>query len=248
MNDVVHDRHQLVMQRPKHLGAAPTGTRLVPAAMRQPAATSVYHGAPVAAKAQSGMDNGGQVLRTRIAGLTVVIGAIVAVGCMDQSRRVTAPLPSQPTSTSRSDIAPPRSHDAEWSSYASALPGFGGMYYADNGDLVVYMTDTTRTGTAWSTLGRYVGHQHRPAYLPPLTNVPTMRFARANYDFPTLLTFKQIAQRLVRNSLSTFAGLGIDERHNQLRVAMTTSASAMAMQNALVGAGIPANALELAPI
>ena len=71
--------------------------------------------------------------------------------------------------------------DSLWFSYVDDVPGFGGMYFDDGGDLIVFLTDTSAESRlrATKTLVGYVGQSHRPNTLPASGHPATMRFRHA---------------------------------------------------------------------
>src|SRR5690242_6094014 len=70
--------------------------------------------------------------------------------------------------------------DSLWLSYVNGVPGFGGLYYDDDGDLVVVLQDTSARfeALAASRFRNRIGQSHRPDFLPPTGHAPSLRFQR----------------------------------------------------------------------
>lgn len=80
--------------------------------------------------------------------------------------------------------ARPRTLDEEFSAVAQEVPGFGGMFYDESGDLVLYLTDPSRVTAATEALVRRFGSEIlAPSARSPLTQV---RVRQGQYDYRRL--------------------------------------------------------------
>jgi len=134
--------------------------------------------------------------------------------------------------------------DSLWFSYVDDVPGFGGMYFDDSGDLVVFLTDTSSESRSRATkrFASYAGKSYRPSNLPGSGHPPMMKFQVGKYNYRQLFDFKEnLLGKLA--SHASLAGIAVDERQNRVRVAVVDMAGATAAASARQAVGASEDAM-----
>lgn len=132
--------------------------------------------------------------------------------------------------------------DAEFMQIARDVPGFGGMFYDEAGNLHVYMTkgQLQAAGTAEikGKLGRSLRARGREV---PAAHRMVLR--EGEHDFVQLYRWHQELTPVV--GLQGVVLTDIDERRNRLHVGVETGVSAAHVEQALQMAGVPLDAVEI---
>jgi hypothetical protein len=178
--------------------------------------------------------------------LAAMMIAAVMAACTQPDSTPVGPRIGRAASRTMSEGQAPVGHEALWAYYAKQVPGFGGMYFNDDGDLVVVLTDITQTAASASVLAGYVGQSHRPKELPT-PHQPRMLFAPGRYDYLELLQYKDAASRSlaassVARQLTTVA---IDEIANDVVFGVEAGVAVSAAKATAVASGAPANAIRV---
>jgi len=112
-----------------------------------------------------------------------------------------------------------RTLDDEFSDLAGEVPGFGGLYYDDDGTLTVRLKDTGRADAARSPVSAFLARQAgrssvRLGQIPG--EVGAMRAVAARYDFRELRAWyqEQVVPGLQATDRVTMTD--IDERRNRI--------------------------------
>src|SRR5262249_9297772 len=135
-------------------------------------------------------------------------------------------------------------HAAAWLDHLKAVPGFAGLYYDGNDDLVVLLKDTTQKPAAMARFARLVGQSHRPDQFPASRSSSQIRFVPAAHDYGELLTMKETAfANLVETGDIT--SVGIDEAKNVVQVGVRDQSSAGVVAQRLAAAKIPSDAVAI---
>jgi hypothetical protein len=176
-----------------------------------------------------------------------LVTALILAGC---SEPAPAPEPRSRTSAvspAQEAVQAAGGHDEKWANFSGAVPGFGGMYYNDDGDLVVILKDTVvQKGAARAMFAAFIGQSHRPQSLVAAGHAATMLFRGGTYDYQELLTYKDavsVALRVVNSSLSS---IGVDELTNSVRIGVADSQLLQRVHDIAIQAGIPASAMTIA--
>jgi len=165
-----------------------------------------------------------------------------AFACSEPTNGVRAPQRSVASSRNGLEQVPQRAgHDQMWMDLSRRIAGFGGMYFNDDGDLVVVLKDTSKTAEASAALAGFVGQSHRPKYLPS-PHAPRMLFAAGRYDYLELVALKDLVSSAV--SKSNANAVAIDEVANGILVGVDDGSISLA-HSALVAASVPENAVHI---
>ncbi len=143
-----------------------------------------------------------------------------------------------------------RTLDDEFSDLAGEVPGFGGLYYDDDGTLTVRLKDTGRADAARSPVSAFLVRQagRSPARLGQIPGeVGAMRAIAARYDFRELRAWYtgQVIPSLGATDGVTMTD--IDERRNRIVIGVRDLSTGGAITTRLSGLGIPADAVEIVP-
>ena len=174
-------------------------------------------------------------------------------GCVAATLSACSDLPSGPVIGGRplsplppggSTIASLGAHAAAWLDHLKAVPGFAGMYYDGNEDLVVLLKDTAQKQAAAARFARLVGQSRRPLQFTSLRRSPQIRFAPAARDYGELVTIKESAfENLI--ATNTVTSVGIDEAKNVVQIGVRDRASAGLVARRLADAKIAPGAVSI---
>jgi hypothetical protein len=122
------------------------------------------------------------------------------------------------------------------------VPGIGGMFRDESGEMVVYLKDVTRSQIAIDRI-RQVPHRLPPAFMTSLRDAEPVRVVIGQYTFSELVTFKELlANTLLRNR--DVRGVDADERYNRVTVEVRSMAAANQVLVAVATAGVPVSAIR----
>ncbi len=162
-------------------------------------------------------------------------------GTFDVSKIDFTPIFGSPTASSASVE---RGLDAAFARLAREIPGFGGMFYDEAGNLNVYMTGPQRREFATDAVleGRLSSRLQAAGF--DVTAGRGILIREGRYDFAQLHEWHQRLLplfHLVPGVIFTDA----DERANRLRIGVEEGVSAAAVEQAISSLGIPTEAVIL---
>jgi hypothetical protein len=161
-------------------------------------------------------------------------------------------LPSSPGASGQPPSPPPPggnmiaigAHAAAWLDHLRAVPGFAGLYYDGNEDLVVLLKDTAQKQAALARFARFVGRSQRPRQLAALPRQPQIRFLPAARDYGELLAIKQSAFKTLIET-GNVTSVGIDEAKNVVQIGVRDQASVGLVARRLADAKVPSAAISI---
>lgn len=121
------------------------------------------------------------------------------------------------------------------------VPGFGGMYYDDGGDLVIALRDLRLSGTAAAAV-----RPHLPGagkYGQPDGPAARIRFRRAEYNFSELNGYWQRLSPVVLG-LPGVVSTDVDEESNRV-VVRVHPAAAQDLLDAAAAMGLPEGSVQV---
>jgi len=125
------------------------------------------------------------------------------------------------------------------------VPGFGGMYYDDGGDLVILLKDLRLSGQATAAVRRHLpgpGKRGRQEG-PPVA----IRFRQAEYSFVELNGYWQRINQVVFE-IPGVVSTDVDDERNRVVVGVRRAAAAQEVRRALAAASIPGGPVEVQTI
>jgi hypothetical protein len=124
----------------------------------------------------------------------------------------------------------------------SEVPGFGGMYYDDDGDLIILLKDLRLSGQATGAVRRHLpgpGKRGRREGPPA-----AIRFRQAEYSFVELNGYwHRINQVIFR--IPGVRSTDVDDERNRVVVGVRRSAAAQEVRRALAATSIPEGSVEV---
>lgn len=148
--------------------------------------------------------------------------------------------PSDPTGPEGFDhsLAPinPRqgqSLDDRFAEIARRVPGFGGVFFDQTGQLTVYMRDPSRAPAARTAISQVFGSRDLPLL--------SARVIVGKYDFTELKHWHDSAIQILR--LPGTASLDIDDSNNRIRIGVTSQAARNVVLEELSRLGVPEEAV-----
>jgi hypothetical protein len=152
--------------------------------------------------------------------------------------------------------------DAQLIEVARLVPGFGGMYFDDQGDLVVYMVEDSGAlapgaaqekraqlekavsqvyGADFLSRGRGQRSDEKPEQVT--VRPPTIRVVKADYDVLQLASWRGKVDRALGVANVVFTDL--DERTNRLKIGIAPEASREQVEAAIKESGVPREAIVI---
>lgn len=183
----------------------------------------------------------------------VCLSMIAVVSCNDLDS------PTDPESDAQASVAKAEVYtsqslgssatiDDRFAEIAREVPGFGGAFY-DEGDLKVYLTDTSKKEAARSALGFLLKKPQISSREDRNPDLPELIILDGAYDFRDLKSW-----RLELRQLLAFEGiyrLGIDEGRNRVVIGVADQATVSRVETAITDMEIPLEAViveETSPV
>jgi len=164
--------------------------------------------------------------------IPTIIAALFMWGCQAPDHV------ASPSSGLKADQQSVRPSEELFRRVAAEVPGFGGYYYDDAGDLVTYLTSDGSERQARASVGRI------RSMLPPQHGQGRLVFKHGDYTFADLSDWRdKISEQLLGvdpNILSVDA----DEVHNRVTVGLSTPGTAALMRE-VNDLGIPERAIRV---
>lgn len=182
--------------------------------------------------------------RSQFRRLAAMAIGVAFVACSQPDATPVGPRIGRPAARSVNPGTALVGHAAAWADLAKQVPGFGGMYFNDDGDLVVVLKDTTATAAAAAHLAGYVGQSHRPKFLPT-PHQPRMLFAQGRYDYRELLQFKDRASASLAAQSQQLTSVAIDEIANDVVIGVEMASAVAAVKETASASNTPANAIRV---
>ncbi|MCI0432096.1 MAG: S1 family peptidase [Gemmatimonadetes bacterium] len=170
-------------------------------------------------------------LRIRASGLVLIAG-VTMFACSDAPEPLAVDTPDV-------QIAPQFSFQAiqdPLDALADALPGFGGLFLANDGTATVYLMDPDQRETAAPIIAAFLEQQDE--------SVAGLRVLQAQHDYRTLRRwFAEASARVLGMPGAVFVDL--DESANRLRIGVEQTVVASQIQSAVANLGIPLGAIDV---
>lgn len=147
-------------------------------------------------------------------------------------------------------FAAPNTIDDQLAQVAEKVPAFGGMYYDDNGDLNVYLTNPKAKGLANAALksvfGRSLELSH-PTRSKRFKGKPTLKVGdfktrKAKFNIKQLAKWKKSAGNAFAMKEAVFVDL--DEANNRVTVGLSDTNAKQAVSDILTSEGVPLDAVN----
>ncbi len=127
----------------------------------------------------------------------------------------------------------------------SEVPGFGGMYYDDGGDLVILLKDMRLSGQAAAAVRRHLpGPGKRGQREGPPAEI---RFRQAEYSFVELNGYRQRINQVIFG-IPGVRSTHVDEVRNRVVVGVRRAAVAQEIRDAVAAMSIPEGSVEVQTI
>ena len=166
--------------------------------------------------------------------------AIVAAGCADQSTPAGPDASDAAPAAGRAqDGTPGNSLDARFAALARQVPGFGGYYYDDAGNLNVYLKDPGQRGAAAAALSGVL-REPRAAARGKGAAQAAMVVRQGQFDFLQLREWNDRLPAVL--SMQGVVYTDIDEETNRLRIGVENAGVKPAVAARLAALGVPAAA------
>ena len=145
----------------------------------------------------------------------------------------------------------PETMDDKLAKVAERVPAFGGMFYDDNGDLNIYLTNPKAKGLATAALknvfGRSLEDSHpsksRRFEGKPKLKVGEFKAVPAKFSIGELTKWKKSASNTFALKEAVF--IDLDEASNRLTVGISTPKAKQAIEDILTSEGIPLDAVNI---
>ncbi|MET0399968.1 MAG: hypothetical protein ABW277_24475 [Longimicrobiaceae bacterium] len=125
---------------------------------------------------------------------------------------------------------------------AAEVPGFGGFYVDDAGDIVAYVTDTANEGRARGAIQRLLLRDTR-RFARRDGSQPAVHVRKGEYGFSQLVEWNEKLQRGARPS-DGISLYDADEMRNRVRIGIADPARAAGVQALAESLGVPRGALH----
>lgn len=125
------------------------------------------------------------------------------------------------------------------------VPGFGGMYYDDEGDLVIFLKDLRLSRQAAAAVRRHLpgpGKRGRREGPPA-----AIRFRQAEYSFVELNGYWQSLNQVI-SRIPGVRSTDVDDERNRVVVGVRRAAAAQEIRRALAATSIPEGSVKVQTI
>lgn len=132
------------------------------------------------------------------------------------------------------------------------LAGFGGLYFDDNGDLNIYLTNPNGQGLVKAALNHAFGDNeienmsprtHRNFKGKPTLPINKFRIIKAKYNFKQLHDWKKLSDNVF--SIDSVISTDIDDRNNRITIGVTDLSQENLIRDYIDSLGIPQEALTI---
>ena len=177
---------------------------------------------------------------------TLLAGLVLLAGCHDQSEPLGVSGPPAASSDLKTQPVGPYGLDGEFARIARSVPGFGGLFFDDEGNPVVYLTDLSQQAAARIAVAPIL---RRRQYVVGLAASPraasqNVVFRQGEFSFNALLAWAdQITGAVFRIPRVGF--LDIDESTNRIVLGVYPGVDRERVTSLVVQSGIPAQAVQL---
>ncbi|HET7322132.1 MAG TPA: hypothetical protein VFI96_06530, partial [Longimicrobiaceae bacterium] len=179
----------------------------------------------------------------RGAGLASILLTFVVTGCHDEFPTPTSPNRGVEMAPAKALApGPTRPDEARLAHFAALIPGFGGLSYGPDGELLVYLTDLAQSKAAEAALAQLADNSHAGG---PKSGTITIRQGR--YDFFQLQGWRDHLTDPLLN-IPGVASLDLDEGENRLTVGLADPSAQALAQEKLREFGIPLEAVAFVPM
>lgn len=185
--------------------------------------------------------------RTRVARVLLGLMAVVVVSACDATEQPTEPGGATEAQEARA-LSPQeyegRGIESEFAALEARLPGFGGFYMDEAGDLVAYVRDVSddaRTAIADAFLTR---GEERYRFVRDDGSMPTVRLVRGDYSISQLIDWSAT----IHESATEQHGVvqyDADERQNRVSLGVASDTDPSAVLGLATDLGIPEGAVSV---
>jgi hypothetical protein len=136
-----------------------------------------------------------------------------------------------------------RNEDEALLELSSRAPGFGGLSFDEEGTVVVYVTDATRSAAIGVAVAEFMRGRTKDEGSGRSDTAPKLRFVKADFDWPTIKSWKERLRAVVfRDAGVSF--LDADEGQNRVTVGVVDEAAERRVRLLARSAGAPENLLR----
>ena len=128
-------------------------------------------------------------------------------------------------------------------------PGFGGMFYDDNGDLNVYLTNPNNKAAAGKAIQAVLGAKRLgPRDSKRFQGKPTLtpgdiKVIPAKFDVDQLAKWKQSGGNVF--TIEEVSFIDLDEARNRITIGVTDTSATQSVEDILVSQGVPLEAVSI---
>lgn len=139
---------------------------------------------------------------------------------------------------------PFRGIEARFAQLSQTIPGFGGFYFDDEGNLIAYVTDTVHAAAVRTALDSTLRSRPRGLSVRP-TSSPRVIVQQGRFAFTQLAAWRdQVIPALV-GQIPDIVFVDLDEQRNRVTIAVASEAASSAVLQTVVGLGIPGDAIHV---
>lgn len=137
-----------------------------------------------------------------------------------------------------------RPHEEQFVSLAASLPGFGGFYYDDAGNLHVVLKDQAQAPAARAALAPILRARPKSFNANPAAE-PQIVTEAGDYDFSELASWRDKAVAAILGKARGATFVDLDEKRNRVTIAAANEAAVAEIRQKADAAGIPSALLNI---
>ncbi len=174
--------------------------------------------------------------------------SVVLSACTDRTRP-TAPVgvtDAANTAHEALQAFATREGEREFADISEEVPSFGGHFFGTNGNLVVWVADSSEFGRARATMSRRVGSDRY--FQGARVRHPSIEIRKAAYSYRQLSLWRDMVSEKVLGRIQGAISSDMDEVHNTVTIGVLPGALAgvrSEIERVLVADGVPADAIRL---
>lgn len=139
---------------------------------------------------------------------------------------------------------PPRGIEARFAQLSETIPGFGGFYFDDEGNLVAFVTDTVHAAAVRTALDSTLRSRPRGLSVRP-TASPRVIVQQGRFAFTQLAGWRDQVIPAVLAQVPDVVFIDLDELRNRVTIAVASQAATVTVQQAVAALGIPSDAIHV---
>lgn len=178
-------------------------------------------------------------MRYRNLALVFGMAAPLMLAACDRDDTPVTPDAAQPSASKQPEQTRRSGLEARFAEIERQVPGFGGYFYDENGDLTAYVVDMGRASQVKAALAQVL--DSRPAQARGPSGSGEVQVLQGRYPFSQLSRWHDQLLPVLSTNGVVFTDL--DEAHNVLRVGVENAGLETAVRAQATRAGVPAEAL-----